>query len=178
MATMIEFQKTDTGGMTLTGRVTLYNTPVQIAHNLWEQIMPGAFARSIEADFDHIRLTDLHVQGALRTHQPMGKPIYFDDQPDALYATFKLADTQRARDAKALYDAQVVTGLSAGYDIQQSQHRPYKTGALAITTQAKLDHIAFVTKPAFADAQVLSMKDDQHAEGTSPRIWRFKYPQT
>lgn len=178
-ADLIEFAADDDGGYILHGRLAVYNTPVQIGHRHWEQIAPGAFTHTIEHDFDQIRLTDLHVKGAHKTHQPMGKPISFDDQPDALYGTFQLANTTRARDTKALYDTGVVTGLSVGYDIQHTRTRAYRNGQLSTTTQATLDHIAFVAKPAYKDAQVLAIRNQPDQPTTlHPHIWRLRYPQT
>ena len=87
----------DTGdGRTLEGRIVPYDTEIEVGETR-EIFARGVFADT-DPDFDVVLLWQHD------TSQPIGRMSALDDEEDGAYATFRLADTDRAREARSMAD--------------------------------------------------------------------------
>lgn len=82
--------------------------------------------------------------------KPIGKLIAYDVQDDAIYASFKISNSQRGTDALILAQEGLENGLSVGVQVEKSIT---KNGVMRVSA-AKLFEVSLVTEPAFKSATV------------------------
>ena len=75
-------------------------------------IEKGAFAKTIVADFDRIKILSQHADYDL----PIGKPLELREDDKGLFIHGKISDTAKGRDIQTLLKDGVLTELSIGYD--------------------------------------------------------------
>jgi HK97 family phage prohead protease len=148
-------------GRTMFGRVVPYNVAADVADDdrsprYREQFAPGAFRRSITERGDRVRLYAGHPVESYEA-MPVGRAAAWDDRADALYATFRLADTGAARDAGSLVRDGLVTGLSVGFDPVPDRTKRAADGTV-VRLEARLHHVALVARSAYAGAEVLALR--------------------
>jgi HK97 family phage prohead protease len=162
----------DVEGRTLVGRVIPYMTAgdvVDAGEVRAEQVAPGAFRRSISERADRIPLLAGHPdERRLNSAMPIGRSVAWDDQPDALYGTFRLADTASGRDAGVLIADGLATGLSVGFYPDPGTVED-RAGVITHRT-GRLHHVALVLEGAYPGAEVLSVR--ARVEATSGRSIR------
>ena len=73
---------------------------------------PGAFARTLEENFDRIKILALHNDQLL----PVGKPLELREDDKGLYIKARISDTSLGKDVKVLLKDGVLNELSIGYD--------------------------------------------------------------
>lgn len=152
----------DGEGLYLSGLVVPYNEvwePKSQPH-LGEAFAPTALTKTLQERGSDIRLYSLHRGKDSKTHQPIGIATQWDNTDRGAYATFKLARTTAAQDAKALIADKIVTGLSAGFD--SVKHTVLRRGNRQVIRHddIELDHVALVESPAYKSAQVLAVRSD------------------
>ena len=79
-------------GRTLEGRIVPYDTEIQVGETL------ESFAKGVFADTDPASVVLLWQHD---TNQPIGRMSELRDEDDGAYGTFRLADTDRAREARS-----------------------------------------------------------------------------
>ena len=93
----------DTGdGRTLEGRIVPYNTEIEVGDTR------ESFARGVFADTDPSSVVLLWQHN---TAEPLGRMTAIEDAEDGAYATFRLADTQRAKEAWGMANDGILKGL-------------------------------------------------------------------
>lgn len=75
-------------------------------------IEKGAFAKTIQEDFDRIKILALHNECWL----PVGKPLELREDEKGLFIRGKISDTSMGRDIRTLMKDGVLNELSIGYD--------------------------------------------------------------
>ena len=148
-------QGSDDGGHFIRGVVAPYDTPTDIGGYV-ESFAPGLFAKSIAERGPRIGLMEQHNRQAF----PVGMASSWEDTADGLVGTFRLAPTERGREALELAASGFLNGLSVGF--VAVRNRTDKVGGREhITrTEAKLDHVGLVHAPAYDTARVLEARDD------------------
>ena len=73
---------------------------------------PGAFARTLEENFDRIKILALHNDQL----PPVGKPLELREDDKGLYIKARISDTSLGKDVKVLLKDGVLNELSIGYD--------------------------------------------------------------
>jgi HK97 family phage prohead protease len=146
-------------GRTLVGRVVPYRTVGWVEYQgqaRSDQVLPGAFRRSITERADRIPLLAGHPdERRFNSAMPIGRSVSWDDQPDALYGTFRLADTAAGRDAAVLAGDGLATGLSVSF---YPDDRTVENRAGVVThREGRLHHVALVLEGAYPGAEVLSI---------------------
>ena len=118
-----------------------------------EEVAPGAF--------DGITAAKTHVT-ANRDHdhtRVVGKAVeYITDDPRGLVADVRVSETPLGNETLRLADDGVLRG-SIGMLVKESDQ--LLMGGLRRIRRAFLDHIAFVPNPAYAGAEVLSVRQAQ-----------------
>ena len=101
----------DSDGRTLEGRIVPYDTEIQVGETM------ESFAKGVFAD------TDPCIGGlalATRCEPPIGRMSALTEEADGAYGTFRLADTERAREARSLAADGILTGLSVWFHRDRS----------------------------------------------------------
>ena len=75
-------------------------------------IEKGAFTKTIQEDFDRIKILSQHQDDEL----PIGKPLELREDDKGLFIRAKISDTQKGRDIQTLLKDGVLNELSIGYD--------------------------------------------------------------
>lgn len=155
----------DGDGKTLEGYIVPWDKPALVSKPVpgYEVYKRGALTRSIEESKAGIPLLGLHEESG-----PVGKLVRSVADETGQHATFRLFDTQAARDAAELVREGMWTGLSlGGYGVPaRTKVTRGVDGKNVITrSEIRLDHVALVRKPAFDDAKVLALR--QEDEGPS-----------
>lgn len=75
-------------------------------------IEKGAFTKTIQEDFDRIKILSQHQDNEL----PIGKPLELREDDKGLFICAKISDTQKGRDIQTLLKDGVLNELSIGYD--------------------------------------------------------------
>ena len=75
-------------------------------------IEKGAFVRTIQEDFERIKILSQHNDCDL----PVGKPLELREDEKGLFIRGKISDTQKGRDIKTLMKDGVLNELSIGYE--------------------------------------------------------------
>jgi HK97 family phage prohead protease len=147
-------------GRTLTGYAVPWDKPAPVLRPVpgYEVYKRGALTKSVK-DGRVIPLLGLH-----REEGPVGKLVDSYDDDFGQHVTFRLFDSSAARDAAELVREGVWTGLSIGAYAIPARTRVYKDGGRQIVerSEVKLDHVALVRTPAFVDAQVLALRQEDH----------------
>jgi hypothetical protein len=82
--------------------------------------------------------------------------VTLDERDDGAWAVFRLADTERAREALSLTRDGITRGLSVGFEPDVFENRK----GVRVHTRARLRETSLVTFPAYAGAGVLSVRKE------------------
>lgn len=152
-------------GRTITGLAVPYGEwtdIVDVEGAYREQFAPGTFERSIRERGDKIKLLALHDGRSF----PIGKAISLREDPEGLYAEFRLAETERGEEALSLVRDGIVDGLSVGFSPLRSDWSADRSEV--IRREARLNEISLVGQPAYDDARVLALREDLNIPTLSP----------
>ena len=147
----------------LYGRIVPYDTPTRITPTMDEVFARGSLDKTLREYSKGVKLYSTHET---RSRQPIGSVRDFDSREDGMYVRFSLNRTNDANDVRELVRTGDATGLSVGFvPVRQIDSPPDRDGRVTVTrTEAALDHVAFVARPAYPDAQVASVRDQPLAE--------------
>lgn len=137
-------------GRTITGLAVPYDTPTEILPGWTEIIKRGAI--------------DTAVRPALfyRHGEPIGIVTEMTDTAEGLEITARISDTAQGRDAATLVADGAITALSIGFF--EREWIDLDDGGAITRTQTKIDlrEISLVPIPAYDDAQITSIRQNQH----------------
>jgi HK97 family phage prohead protease len=173
---------TTTDGRTVTLRAVPYGKPTIVRdvkdgkptkpyREGWEK---GAFRKLVRA----AHRVPLVIGDHNQRRNPMsdvGKGLTFVERDDGLIATFRIDETPGGDQALfKIVDGQW-THASVGALVlrNRTEGDPYADGVLW-RTQAHLDHVVLTDRPAYAEAEVLSLRDE--APGPLMARWLERYP--
>lgn len=96
--------------------------------------------------------------------KPIGRMISFSEEEDGIYATFKVANTQRGTDSLIEASEQLRSGLSVGVEVIDSK----REGNVIHVLASKMYETSLVQAAAFKSAEVLSVaaSEDEVVEET------------
>ena len=132
-----------------------YDTPTDIGDYI-ETLAPGVFKKSIAQRGDRIGLKEQHG----RDRFDIGRSSIWEDTSDGLVGTFKLAGTDRAREALTLIREGFLDGLSVGFRPLRNRVTDEGGRRHVARLDAALDHVGLVHSPAYDTARVLEARDD------------------
>ena len=98
--------------------------------------------------------------------KPIGRMISFIEEEDGIYATFKVANTQRGTDSLIEASEQLRSGLSVGVEVIDSK----REGNVLRILKSSMQETSLVQAAAFKSAEVLSVaasEDDEAKETTT-----------
>lgn len=96
---------------------------------------------------------------AYRHDEPIGVITRAENREDGLYVTANILDTTQGRDAAVLARHASVQGLSVGFEPQDSVWNRAKT--VVKHTAAKLFELSLTPYPAYADAGISAVREDE-----------------
>jgi HK97 family phage prohead protease len=85
--------------------------------------------------------------------KPLGRAQSIVEEDDALYATFRVANTSRGSDALVEASEDLRSGLSVGVEVIDSK----QVGNVLEVIEARLEEVSLVSNPAFKSAEVLEV---------------------
>ena len=146
----------DDDGHFVRGVVAPYDTPADIGDYI-ESFAPGVFARSISVRGERrVPLTEQHQSGNF----PIGEATRWEDTTDGLVGHFRLAPTDKGREALDLVRGGFLDGLSVGFRPQKNEVSDVGGRRHVTRTVAALDHVGLVHAPAYDTARVLEARND------------------
>ena len=114
--------------------------------------------------------TDVVLLWQHNTAEPIGRMTALTEEEDGAYATFRLADTTKAREAWSMANDGILKGLSVGFASMEARNDK----GTRTHTKARLMETSLVTFPAYPTAGVLAVRqedrmDEPISEETSSR---------
>ena len=96
--------------------------------------------------------------------KPIGRMVSYTEEEDGIYATFKVANTQRGTDSLIEASEQLRSGLSVGVEVIDSK----REGNVIRVLASKMNETSLVQAAAFKSAEVLSVaaSEDEVVEET------------
>lgn len=146
-------------GRTLDVRIVPYNRSALVSdppdfRPYQEMFMPGAFERQLTtAGRDKVLLNFEHEQGLRGV---VGHSLRFADSGDELVASFGVHDNSDGDKALLLVREGLLTGLSLEFAALSSR----RVGGVVQRLRAQLDKVSLCRYPAYADAQVLAVRQE------------------
>lgn len=132
---------------TMYGRAVPYDTPTMIS-GVEESFAPGSF--------DPAGVIGKPL--AWRHDAPVGVITDASNEPDGLYITANILDTQQGREASVLAKAGAVRGLSVGFAPLKSLRN--KTGSTVRHLSAQLFETSLTHMPAYSSAGISSIREE------------------
>ncbi len=96
--------------------------------------------------------------------KPLGRMLSYEEREDGIYATFRVANTQRGSDALVEASEQLRSGLSVGVEVKDGK----REGNIYRVLSSVLAETSLVQAAAFKSAEVLSVaaSEDEVVEET------------
>ncbi len=140
-----------------------------------ETLGRSIFDKSINERGQQIPLMHGHDRDAM----PIGRSASWQKADNGLIADFKLARTDRSREALELAKDGYVTGFSVGFVPVRNDEKTIDGVRHITRVEAKLDHVALLTAPtapAYADAQLIAARMFDPTDSTRyPRLSRWMH---
>jgi len=167
----IEIRDDDDGYHHLVGIVAPWAATYDTGRYI-ESFGPKVFDKSIKERGDRIPLLEQHNRSA----NPVGMSVSWEKTADGLVGDFRLARTNRGEEVRQLATDGMVTGLSVGFHPVRNQQRTVNGRQHVSRIEARLDHVGFVTAPAYDNAQVLAVRGfDPDDDELAPRLARWRH---
>ena len=148
----------------LYGRIVPYGVRTQIGQDWFEVFEKGALDKTIREKREGIKLYSTHNT---RDKQPVGRLKRSWSRDDGMWVRFSLNETSDANDVRELVRTGDATGLSVGFWPVRSRNE-FDDEILTVHQQeVGLDHVAFVARPAYPDAQVSYARSEPEPEPRS-----------
>ena len=96
--------------------------------------------------------------------KPIGRLVSFSEKEDGIYATFRVANTQRGSDALVEASEQLRSGLSVGVEVEDGK----KDGDVYRVISSKMIETSLVQAAAFKSAEVLSVAASEEEAENKP----------
>jgi len=163
------------------GRAVPYNTWANVGAYL-EQFKPGAFAKSIRETAAALPLMLFHGQ---EDRWPIGLATRWVSKDDGLYGTWQLNDSPNAQRAAAMAKSGELAFLSIGFvGVRSTSDQCADTNYQPLLGEDHMDRItriearlvetSIVPTPAYADAQVLSVRNYRRARADQSRLIAYQ----
>jgi uncharacterized protein len=146
---VVDYREDQADGViaTMYGRAVPYDTPTTIS-GVEESFAPGAF--------DPAGVIGKPL--AWRHDAPVGVITDASNEPDGLYITANILDTQQGREASVLAKAGAVKGLSVGFAPIKSLRN--KTGSTIRHISAQLFETSLTHMPAYSSAGISTIREE------------------
>ena len=143
----------------LYGRIVPYNYRTQVGVDWFEVFEKGALDKTMREHRAGIRLYSTHNT---RDKQPIGSVERSWSRDDGMWVRFSLNQTNDANDVRELVRTGDATGLSVGFWSIRARNEYDDERTLTVYQQeVRLDHVAFVARPAYPDAQVAYAREEE-----------------
>ena len=139
--------ETEGDGRTLEGRIVPYGDVIELSDG------PESFARGVFADTEPASVSLLWQHD---TKEPIGRMTELSETDDGAYGTFRLANTQRAREAAELIRDGIISGLSVGFEPDQITTKD----GVRTHRKARLVETSLVTFAAYKRAEALAVRGE------------------
>lgn len=168
----IETRTDDDGFRHLVGVVVPWAGQYRMPNGMTESFDRGAFTKTLRERGSKIPLYQQHES---RSTLPVGNAVKWQNTSDGLVADFRMARTERAAEVLTLADDGMVTGLSVGFVPIRSRQETRGDQSHIVRIEARMDHVGFVSQPAYDGARVLSVRawDADDAEQV-PRLAKWR----
>ena len=173
----IEFEGTEVreaadGGRHIIGIVVPWHGRYEMRPNTFERFARGAFDKAIA---EHGTEIPLFPQHNTATELPVGRAVKWENTNDGLIADFRMHDTASAAEIVKLAEGRDVTGLSVGFNPVRNRTEQEGENTVITRLEARLDHVGFVHRPAYADARVMSVRNyDPDDPEVAPKLARWR----
>lgn len=152
----IEFRTVKVGGsdgpIAISGTVIPYGRMAVIGGKFREEFRAGAFT----AGLDDAILNLMHDRA--KPVARIGSGLKLTDTDNELRADIEFPDTVYGREAAQLVETRMLRGFSVGFRaIKQDWQGPKR-----LITEAHLDHIALVDRPAYTGAQIAERMEERY----------------
>ena len=152
----LELRDTDDGDHMLRGVVVPYGEQFD-AGEFVETMAKGVFSKSVRQRGDRISLTEMHLPETFQ----IGRSVSWEDTNDGLLGSFKIAPTERGREALDLVTSGFLDGLSVGFRPLRNKTETVGGRRHVTRIDAVLDHVGLVNSPAYSQARVLEARGEQ-----------------
>jgi phage head maturation protease len=135
-----------------------YESPALVPYrgDIWNEV----FERSAFADIKHVRPGRIRANRGHNRGLTVGKAVkFFPDRTEGLVADVYISDTDLGRETLQLAEDDCLSA-SVGFGLRSGGQRLEPLTKTRRITAAKLDHVAFVEDPAYADANVLAVRSN------------------
>lgn len=137
-----------------------------------ERFAPTAFDKTLAERGTRITLLEQHA----RDRMPIGRAVSWQKTNDGLIADFLLANTHRGEEARVLARDGFMSGFSVAFIPVRTASSELNGRPLRTRTEAKIDHVGFVRNPAYADAQLISVRSfDPDDAQQVPRLAKYRH---
>lgn len=150
-------------------RAVPYETETQLGPELFEVFTRGAFANAVNAP-SRFRLFHEH-RGPL-----VGAGTSAEDLADGFYVTARFASTAAAQDARSLVMDGFLDSVSVEFRVMEKFVKALRraTGVLVRHDRAHALGAAIVAYPAYAEASVISVRDEATSRAREEAIARLR----
>jgi HK97 family phage prohead protease len=166
-----EVREAEDGRRQITGIIMPWHGRYELKPGTFERFNRSAFDKSIAEHGDEISLFPQHNT---TTHLPVGRAVSFENTNDGLVATFRMHKTRDAAEIIELAEGRDVTGLSVGFIPVRSRTDQEGENTIITRLEARLDHVGFVHRPAYKEAQVTAVRYDPDNPEVAPRLARWR----
>lgn len=167
-----EVRQDDDGRRHLVGIVVPWHGRYEMKPGTFERFSRTAFDKSVREHGDDISLYEQHET---RSTMPIGRAVTWENTNDGLIADFRMHRTARAEEIVNLAEDQAVTGLSVGFIPVRNRTDQEGDHTVITRLEARLDHVGFVTNPAYNDARIVAVRDyNPDDPDIAPRLARWR----
>jgi HK97 family phage prohead protease len=166
-----EIREAEDGRRHLVGIVVPWAGRYELKPGTFERFNRGAFDKSIAEHGDEI---SLYKQHETRTSLPVARAVSWENTNDGLVADFRMHNTRDAAEIIELAQDGAVTGLSVGFIPIRSRTDQEGENTIITRLEARLDHVGFVSRPAYQDAKVTAVRYDPDNPEIAPNLARWR----
>jgi HK97 family phage prohead protease len=154
----LEQRSDDSTGRKVSGIVVPYDSPTQLNRSTIEVFRKGSLAKTVSERGSKIAL---HL-----THDPLsiiGKAVDWRDDARGMWAEFHVSNTTQGNDALELIRDGVLHSFSIGFKAIANRTDVTNRNGTRVyeRKEVRLGHVALVPNPAYQDATVEGLRDDE-----------------
>lgn len=130
----------------------------------FEAFAPGSLDKTLSEAKKGIPLFGGKHPKTSAHEKPAGVLVRSENTPDGQIAEWRLFDNYEGREAREMAEAKIWTGFSLGaWPIRTDDSGAVAGRKLFLRQEVKLDHVAFLRNPAYADAELLALRAELEA---------------